>query len=118
MTSYEILHNPNPKINELEHLLKNDPRVNQNLNYKKALELKLQSLIQEPSIIEKTMTEEQLYHANNPLWARDLTAEEADAVLKHTVGTCKLTEEEFNDRYQKALDGELTKKPFHLVMGW
>lgn len=69
MTSYEIIHKPNPKINELEHLLKNDPRVGQNLNYKKALELKLQSLIQEPSIIEKTMTEEQLYHVNNPLWA-------------------------------------------------
>ena len=46
MTSYETIHNPNPKINELEHLLKNDPRVHQNLNYKKALELKLQSLIQ------------------------------------------------------------------------
>lgn len=69
MISYEIIHKPNPKINELEHLLKNDPRVDQNLNYKKALELKLQSLIQKPSIIEKTMTEEQLYHAKNPLWA-------------------------------------------------
>ena len=42
----------------------------------------------------------------------------ADAVLKHTVGTCKLTEDEFNDRYSKAITGELTKKPFHLVMGW
>lgn len=71
MTSYEIIHKPNPKINELEHLLKNDPRIHQNLNYKKALELKLQSLIQEPSIIEKTMTEEQLYNANNPLWANN-----------------------------------------------
>lgn len=60
----------------------------------------------------------QLYASGSPLWTSELTAKEADAVLNHTVGTSTLTEEEFNDRYQKALDGELTKKPFHLVMGW
>ena len=32
--------------------------------------------------------------------------------------TFKLTEEEFNDRYARAITGELTKKPFHLMMGW
>lgn len=69
MTSYEIIHKPKPKINELEHLLKNDPRVHQKKAYKQALELKLQAIKQEPSLIEKTMTEEQLYNANNPLWA-------------------------------------------------
>ena len=60
-------------------------------------------------------------HVRQQLHSRihsELTAEEADVVLKHTVGTCTLTEEEFNERYQKALDGELTKKPFHLVMGY
>ena len=71
MTSYETIYNPNPKINELEHLLKNDPRVHQKKAYKQALELKLQAIKQEPSPIEKTMTEEQLYNANNPLWANN-----------------------------------------------
>ena len=60
----------------------------------------------------------QLYASGSPFWTNELTAEEADAILKHTVGTCKLTEEEFNDRYKKALDGELTKKPFQFVIGW
>ena len=69
MTYYETCNNPKPTINELEHLLKNDPRVHQKKAYKQALELKLQAIKQEPSLIEKTMTEEQLYNANNPLWA-------------------------------------------------
>ena len=60
------------------------------------------------------MSPYQLYASNSPLWTRELTAEEADVVLKHTVGTCKLTEDEFNDRYQKAIAGELTKKPLDL----
>lgn len=84
----------------------------------RALELKQKARSIVPTIIEKTMTPYQLYTSGSPLWTSELTAEEADAILKHTVGTCTLTEEEFNNRYQKALDGELTKKPFHLVMGW
>lgn len=64
------------------------------------------------------MSPYQLYASGSPLWTSELTAEEADAVLKHTVGTCTLTEDEFNDRYSKAITGELTKKPFHLMMGW
>ena len=82
MTSYEIIHKPKPKINELEHLLKNDPRIHQNLNYKKALELKLQSLIQEPSPIEKTMSEVQLFESNSPFWATDLTIAQIHDVLE------------------------------------
>lgn len=68
MTYYETCNNPKPTIKELEHLLKNDPRVHQKKAYKQALELKLQAIKKEPSPIEKTMTEEQLYNANNPLW--------------------------------------------------
>ena len=60
------------------------------------------------------MSPYQLYASGSPLWTSELTAEEADAVLKHTVGTCTLTEDEFNDRYSKAIAGELTKKPFTL----
>lgn len=83
-----------------------------------ALKLKYRALITEPTTIEKTMSPWQLYSSNNPHWTCELTAEEADAVLKHTVGTCTLTEEEFEERYQKALSGELIKKPFNLHMFW
>lgn len=69
MTTYEIYYNPNPTAKELKHLLDIDPRTETSTAYKKALELKLQAIKQEPSPIEKTMTEEQLYNTNNPLWA-------------------------------------------------
>ena len=106
----------NPTIQELEEFFSQTPYDFSTIFH--ALKLKYRALTTVPSVIEKTMSLYQLYASNSPLWTHDLTAEEADAVLKHTVGTCKLTEKEFNDRYQKALNGELTKKPFHLVMGY
>lgn len=108
-----------PDIEMLKKALENEQWLITNKETKlKAIRLKYHALTTEPTVIEKTMTPYQLYTSGSPLWTSELTAEEADAILKHTVGTCTLTEEEFNNRYQKALDGELTKKPFHLVMGW
>lgn len=105
-----------PDIHELEEFFSQPPYDFSTIFH--SLKLKYRALTTEPSIIEKTMSPYQLYASGCPLWTSELTAEEADAVLKHTVGTCTLTEDKFNDRYQKALNGELTKKPFHLVMGW
>lgn len=105
-----------PTIQELEEFFSQPPYDFSTIFH--SLKLKYRALTIEPSIIEKTMSPYQLYASGSPLWTSELTAEEADAVLKHTVGTCKLTEDEFNDRYSKAITGELTKKPFHLVMGW
>ena len=104
--------------NTLEIVL--DAPVPNGINQHKlqAIRIMYEARVSQPSPIEKTMSPYQLYASSSPLWTSKLTAEEADAVLKHTVGTCTLTEDEFNDRYQKALNGELTKKPFHLVMGW
>jgi hypothetical protein len=79
-----------------------------------AIHIMYKAKTSQPSPIEKTMSPYQLYASGSPLWTSELTAEEADAVLKHTVGTCTLTEDEFNDRYSKAITGELTKKPFTL----
>lgn len=101
-----------PTIQELEEFFSQPPYDFSTVFH--ALKLKYRALTTVPSIIEKTMSLYQLYASGSPLWTRELTAEEADAVLKHTVGTYKLTEEEFNERYQKALNGELTKKPFVL----
>lgn len=101
-----------PTIQELEEFFSQPPYDFSTIFH--ALKLKYRALTTVPSVIEKTMSLYQLYASNSPLWTRDLTAEEADAVLKHTVGTCTLTKDEFNDRYSKAITGELTKKPFVL----
>ena len=105
-----------PERHELEEFFSQQPYDFSTIFH--SLKLKYRALTTEPSAIETTMSLYQLYASGSPLWTSELTAKEADAVLNHTVGTSTLTEEEFNDRYQKALDGELTKKPFHLVMGW
>lgn len=101
-----------PTIQELEEFFSQPPYDFSTIFH--SLKLKYRALTTEPSIIEKTMSPYQLYASGSPLWTSELTAEEADAVLKHTVGTCTLTEDEFNDRYSKAITGELTKKPFTL----
>ena len=105
-----------PGIHELEEFFSQPPYEFSTIFH--SLKLKYRAHTTEPTAIEKTMTPWQLYSSNNPHWTDELSAEDADAVLKNTVGTCTLTEEEFDDRYQKALDGELVKKPFHLVMGY
>lgn len=105
-----------PEQHELEEFFSQPPYGFSTIFH--SLKLKYHALITEPTTIEKTMSPCQLYRSNSPHWTRELTAEEADAVLKHTVGTCTLTEDEFNDRYQKAIAGELTKKPLDLRLFW
>lgn len=101
-----------PTIQELEEFFSQQPYDFSTIFH--ALKLKYRALTTVPSAIEKTMSPYQLYASGSPLWTSELTAEEADAVLKHTVGTCTLTKDEFNDRYDQAITGELTKKPFVL----
>lgn len=48
----------------------------------RGLEAKLEALQHEPTAIEKTMTEAQLYKANSPLWANNLTASQALAIIE------------------------------------
>lgn len=105
-----------PERHELEEFFSQPPYDFSTIFH--SLKLKYRALTAEPTVIEATMSLYQQYASGSPLWTSELTAEEVDVVLKHTVGTCTLTEEEFNDRYQKALSGELIKTPFHLVMGW
>lgn len=104
MTYYETCNNPKPTINELEHLLKNDPRVHQKKVYKQALELKLQAIKQEPSLIEKTMTEEQLYNANSPLWALNYDPDVIKQMLNHLRNYPK-SEEIFNIVLEEVSNG-------------
>lgn len=106
-----------PTIQELEEFFSQQPYDFSTIFH--SLKLKYRALTTEPSAIEATMSLYQLYASGSPLWTSELTAEEADAVLRRTVGTCTLTEEEFNERYQKALAGELKpKEPLDLRMFW
>ena len=105
-----------PDIQELEKFFNQAPYQFNTIFH--SLKLKYQALTIEPTVIEKTMSPWQLYASKNPHWTNELTAEEADAVLKNTVGACKLTEDEFNNRYHKALVGQLIKKPLDLHLYW
>lgn len=48
----------------------------------RGLEAKLEALQHQPTALEKTMTEAQLYKVNSPLWAKDLTASQARAIIE------------------------------------
>ena len=63
----------NPNIQELEQFL-NANEAYEQVHKLRGLKLKYQAMITEPTTIEKTMTPYQLYQANNPLWARELSA--------------------------------------------
>lgn len=60
------------------------------------LKLKYDALTTVPTTIEKTMTSAQLYASNNPLWARDYTAEQIRWILTRLRNKPK-TEESFNE---------------------
>lgn len=83
-----------PGIHELEEFFSQPPYDFSTIFH--SLKLKYRALTAEPTVIEATMSLYQQYASGSPHWTSELTAEEADVVLKHTVGTCTLTEEEFN----------------------
>ena len=49
----------------------------------KAIRLKYQAMTTVPTIIEKTMSPEQLYNAGNPLWAREHTIYELFCYMRY-----------------------------------
>jgi len=58
--------------------------------YMQALRVKLEALTTKPSSIEKTMTPQQLFAAQNPLWALNLTGNQINHVLNGATGYLKL----------------------------
>lgn len=63
----------NPNIHELEQFL-NANEAYEEAHRLRGLKLKYQAMTTEPTTFEKTMTPYQLYQANNPLWAAELSA--------------------------------------------
>lgn len=111
----------NPNSHELEQFLHANEAYEQ-ANKLRGLKLKYQAMTREPTTIEKTMTPYQLYQANNPLWARELSALGIESFLdlEDTMeynldlsegiytelkgGTCKLSKEMFDNTYEYALN--------------
>lgn len=50
---------------------------------RKAVERKYRSLVYEPTIVEKTMTPEQLFTSGHPLWEKPYTINEIEFVLRN-----------------------------------
>lgn len=114
MTTCEIHYNPNPTAKELKHLLDIDPRTKAIPAYKKAIELKLQSLTQEPTTIEKTMTPAQLYASDSPLWALNYNPDMIKQMLNHLRNYPK-SEEIFNIVLEEVSNGIVTINKFGLA---
>lgn len=110
----------NPNLHELEQFL-NANEAYEQAHKLRGLKLKYQAMITEPTTIEKTMTHYQLYQANNPLWAVELSALGIESFLdlEDTMeynldlsegiytelrgGTYKLSKEMFENTYEYAM---------------
>ena len=111
----------NPNIHELEQFLHANEAYEQ-AHKLRGLKLKYNAMTTVPTTIDKTMTPYQLYQANNPLWARELSALgiESFLYLEDTMeynldlsegiytelrgGTYKLSKEMFDNTYEYALN--------------
>ena len=111
----------NPNLHELEQFL-NANEAYEQAHRLRGLKLKYQAMTREPTTIEKTMTPYQLYQANNPLWAQELSALGIESFLdlEDTMeynldlsegiytelrgGTYKLSKEMFDNTYEYALN--------------
>lgn len=67
---YRIMSNSDVTIDEIEQLQK---EYDLSEHIQVAIQLKLTSITEPVNEIDKTMTQEQLYLSNRPLWMRDLS---------------------------------------------
>lgn len=72
----EFAHTPKPDSWLLKQILNSNDCNHYDKNQIKAIQLKHQALIAKPTIIEKTMSPEQLFNSQNPLWAYEYTIQE------------------------------------------
>ena len=72
-----------PDIELLEQLLNDGVSAYYTSHQIKAIQLKYKAMMVEPTIIEKTMSLEQLFNAGNPLWARNYTIQELYYYFKY-----------------------------------
>ena len=76
------------------------------------LEYKLEAMSHQPSIIEKTMSRQQLYTSGSPLWARDYTVSQLQWLLKARINN----KEPYDEQILKRLDIEPTDPKWYNKM--
>ena len=78
---YKLSEQTHPEIDELKTVIEYHYVCDYDEMLRKACQLKLICEEKEPTPLEATMTPAQLYHAGNPLWAKQFTAEHIKIVL-------------------------------------
>lgn len=78
---YELSEQIHPDIDELKAVIKYHYTCDYDEILRKACQLKLICEEKELTPLEATMTPAQLYHAGNPLWAKQFTAKHIKIVL-------------------------------------
>lgn len=85
---YKYAYEKEPDIELLKQILEADDfDIIYNKPKRKAIRLKYQAMTTVPNLIEKTMSPEQLYHAQNPLWAREYTVQELYSYMRYKTPT-------------------------------
>ena len=92
MSNYPIwqkyAYDKEPDIDMLKKALEDERFLIDNTETQfKAIRLKYQAMIMVPTVIEKTMSPEQLYDAQNPLWAREYTVQELVSYVTYITPT-------------------------------
>ena len=100
----ELREQTNPDIHKLERFLKTAQTIKHTHNLK-ALQLKYLAMTTVPTTIEKTMSPWQLYIANSPLWAVELTARGLERFIIREKYNGKLPKILFDNYYNNAIQG-------------
>lgn len=100
----KLLKQANPNVNELKNFLETNQHHEQTFGIQ-ALELKYHAMTTVPTTIEKTMSPYQLYEANSPLWAVELTARGIERFVNREKYNGKLPKILFDDYYNNAKQG-------------
>ena len=94
-------------LNVIEKYFETDNKYGYEDN--KELELKYQAMQMTPTVIEKTMTPMQLFVAQNPLWALNLTGKQIKQVINRATGISNC--EKFKKKGTKSWTYLNLKKP-------
>ena len=114
-TWLDFAHTTKPDIKLLKRILNSDDYNYYTTNQIKAVRLKYQALIAEPTIIEKTMSPAQLYASNSPLWANNYIGITIERILRQLEKKPR-TEESFNNTISKLrINQPITFDEFHNI---
>ena len=94
---YSLARNANPPIKSLKEYVKqfHEQQNEERKRHLEAVDIKIASETEEPSLLAKTMTRYQLFQEKNPLWAKDLTVEVIETALRTYRSIERISQAEF-----------------------